>query len=236
MFSITLKKYFKWGSYLLLLAILVWGWDALHSAGRFPIKQVIVSGQLQHINQKVFQKAMEPLVTGGFFSLDIAGIAQRAEQFPWVDQIEVRRVWPAKVNIVITEKEPFARWNNDSLVTAQGQIFMPKSLQGIKPLPLLCGPDKSQNLMITTYKKMQSQLTPLHLSIAQLDLSPRYAWRMTLGDGTIIKLGRENIYTRLARFVLAYPKSFQNKPLKSVDLRYSNGFAVSFADKSSKTT
>ncbi|MDP1635554.1 MAG: cell division protein FtsQ/DivIB, partial [Gallionellaceae bacterium] len=64
--------------------------------------------------------------------------------------------------------------------------------------------------------------------IVQLSLSPRYAWQVTLDDGMVIELGRDEMQQRLARFVAVYPYSLaaMARPVRHVDLRYRNGFAV----------
>ena len=35
---------------------------------------------------------------------------------PWVADISIRRVWPDKLNMVVTERVPLARWGDDVLM------------------------------------------------------------------------------------------------------------------------
>src|SRR5690606_9657845 len=108
-------------------------------------------------------------------------------------------------------------------------------------------------------RRHQATLAPLGMSIAELRLSPRRAWRMRLDNGMSLALGRLQTEARLARFAALYPRLFGAQPALqgaaaaapdaaaaaslapvTVDLRYSDGFAVRMPDgaspfKSSKT-
>ena len=45
--------------------------------------------------------------------------------------------------------------------------------------------------------------------IAQISLSPRFAWQVKLDNGMVLELGREEMQQRLARFVAVYPYSLE---------------------------
>ncbi len=59
-------------------------------------------------------------------------------------------------------------------------------------------------------------------------MSQRRAWRVHLDDGMVLELGREQVASRLARFLAAYPRTLAplNRRIDYVDLRYANGFAA----------
>ncbi len=67
-------------------------------------------------------------------------------------------------------------------------------------------------------------------TIAELVLSERFAWQLTLNDGVTLNLGRENRIERVQRFMDVYPQIMQNKAadqqINYVDLRYDTGLAV----------
>ncbi|OZA12793.1 MAG: cell division protein FtsQ, partial [Hydrogenophilales bacterium 17-62-8] len=96
--------------------------------------------------------------------------------------------------------------------------------------------------VVTAYRRYQAALTPLGMTIDELRLSPRRAWRLRLDSGMQIALGREQTNVRLARFVAFYPRVFAAPTVANtadvpvatappahpvtVDLRYPDGFAV----------
>jgi cell division protein FtsQ len=95
-------------------------------------------------------------------------------------------------------------------------------------LPSLSGPDGSAAEVTLRYTRFSQILSPLGQRIAELGLSPRGAWQLRLQDGLQVRLGREQMEQRLARFVAVYPYSLatMQQPARYVDLRYRNGFAA----------
>ena len=71
-------------------------------------------------------------------------------------------------------------------------------------------------------------LQPLKQDVEQMELSPRRAWRVRLGNGTILELGREHLEKRLERYVQTHDlvAARLNQRLSYVDLRYVSGFAA----------
>jgi len=51
---------------------------------------------------------------------------------------------------------------------------------------------------------------------------------LTLDNGEVLELGREQMDERLQRFVVAYPRTLAQLPAMRlrIDLRYPNGFTV----------
>ena len=69
---------------------------------------------------------------------------------------------------------------------------------------------------------------PLKLSVGSLQLDARRTWRVQLSNGLTLEVGRSHPVQRLERFVRVYPAILAagEGRVLSVDLRYSNGFAV----------
>ena len=53
---------------------------------------------------------------------------------------------------------------------------------------------------VTSSAQVQAALDPLSLKVAELELSERRAWRVTLADGATVILGRHFVGERLERF------------------------------------
>lgn len=224
---------FSWKStvqILMLLAVLLFlliGLPKLKNADFFPIKDVKVFG-VEHLNHDEVQNLVLPFVNRGFFLVDVERIKERIMQLSWVSQVVVQRVWPNRVMITITEKKPFALWNDTSLLSDAGDLFSPPVESYPTGLPQFVGPTGEQILMLENYAKMSSLLMPLHFKISRLELTPTLAWMITLDNGIKINVGHKDILTRLSHFVKVYPKIFEARvaALEYIDLRYSNGMAV----------
>jgi cell division protein FtsQ len=192
----------------------------------FPISTVKVYGVL-HVDQQDLQQALTPLVSKGFFAIDVELIKDRLLQSPWVSKAVVQRVWPNQVFITVVEKKPIARWN-DGLLSNNGEIFNPESSSFPDKLPQLKGPEGQHLQILQHYRKLSSLLTPLHFKIARLELMPDHSWNVAFDNGIKISMGYKDGLTRMGHFVKVYPKVIGNKfaEVEYIDLRYTNGLAV----------
>jgi cell division protein FtsQ len=66
------------------------------------------------------------------------------------------------------------------------------------------------------------------LTITQLHMDSRHAYRITLSNGIVVLLGRENMHDRLKRFARVYNKVLATRAgdIERIDTRYSNGLAI----------
>jgi len=75
-------------------------------------------------------------------------------------------------------------------------------------------------------------LTPLGLKVSNLTMNERRAWSIRLSNGLQMILGRKDTHLRLLRFVRVYADVLKPRleAIDTVDLRYTNGFAVHWRD------
>mgnify|MGYP002626061203 CR=1 FL=1 len=76
-------------------------------------------------------------------------------------------------------------------------------------------------------------LEEVNVSITDLVLSDRLAWRLTLNNNIELLLGREEPMKRLTRFITLYHniETQKDRRAEKVDLRYPHGFAVQWTHK-----
>ena len=141
-------------------------------------------------------------------------------------KVYIERVWPDILKITMIEKEPIAKWNN-ALLTEDGEIFNEGHSDDEK-LPELKGPVKQHQQVLQVFKKMSKILSIYGLHAASLEWRDNQAWELTLANGVQLRLGKQDLETRIIRFCKAYPAVFAEKSgqLASVDLRYPRGMAV----------
>jgi cell division protein FtsQ len=201
-------------------------WFALHS--------IEVKTPVAHVTEAQIRLVAERQVRGTFFTVDLEHVRNSLEKLPWVREARVERRWPDTLVVSLTEHVPFARWNDDALVSETGEVF---GAAVSTKLPRLIGPEGSSAEVVAAYRRYQASLAPLGMTIEELRLSPRRAWRISLDTGMQLALGRMQTDARLARFVSLYPRLFPSStkdgqaaavtpaPLMA-DLRYSDGFAL----------
>jgi cell division protein FtsQ len=194
----------------------------------FPIKTVKVYG-IHRVDRDEMKAQLLPLVSRGFFTIDVDYIRERLIQIPWVSNTAVRRTWPDQITITVREKEPVARWNAKSLLSDVGELFSPKQQESYPmDLPTFLGPDGQQILMLQYFYEINRLLMPIHARISSLELTPYSTWKVILNNGMTLQMGHKDVLTRLSHFVTVYPKIVGHRveDVEYVDLRYSNGVAV----------
>lgn len=217
-------------TFLLLLLLLsgvgfiIW----LHEPTTFPIKTVRIEGNLRYLDQPQLQQTLTPLVSGGFFSIDVTALHHTVSKNPWVESVVIRRVWPDAVALTVLERQPVARWKQSALIDRHGYSFPVDDLTQFRDLPLLVGPDGQSAMVWRQWQSIDHTLKPLSLKVRQLTMTSRQALDVELSNGLLMRLGVTEHRERLARFVKMYPAIARHHPsdLRAVDLRYSNGIAV----------
>lgn len=199
----------------------------------FPVREVVVLGTLKNVQRADLEHAATG-IGGNFFALDLRAVRARFEQVPWVRRVDVRRVWPDRLEASVEEHVALARWGEDALVNTFGERFAGKSSE---TLPALAGPAGSEALVAQRYRRFAELLAPVGESVERVILTPRHAWQLRLASGLTVELGRdgaEPVDQRLARFVAVFPETLGRlrrdaTQFPHVDLRYPNGFALRVA-------
>lgn len=203
----------------------------------FPLKEISVKGvdknnseggKLHNVTRKQIEQIVRNNITGNFFTVNLSSVRQALSELPWVRTVKIYRDWPDGLNVLLEEHKALAQWGNNALVNTYGEIFHATVNE---ELPLFVGPmDESSREMAQRYINFSKILRPLNQRIAEMNLSPRYAWCIRLEEGTVLELGRGQVEMALARYLSIYDHSIarlnQEFQLDYLDLRYPNGFAV----------
>ena len=195
-----------------------------------PIRIVRIDGQLEYLKKTDLQETVAPVVTGGYFNIDLHAISHKARQLAWVDAVSVKRIWPDTVVMNITERQAIARWGEKQLVTARGEVFLPPG-QMPEGLPLIDGPKAMAAQMVKMFDKEKQRFSVLKLTLKELHLNKRGAWSMQFSQGMKVALGRTGLEERIQRLADNYSAiEARGKPL-SVDMRYRHGIAVMYEER-----
>lgn len=195
----------------------------------FPIRTITFIGEQSALSFDELQEKVIGEVEPGFIRLKVTDIQSSLLLLPWIKQVDIRRIWPNKLVIKYEEHVPVARWGENGIVSATGQVFFPKGeLSQFNVLPYLKGPSARSAYVWQQYLAMKDILAPHELQISQLTLAPRGAWHLKLNNGMTVNLGTDDIIKRLKRFVRVYKTHLQSKhhAIAYVDLRYTSGLAV----------
>lgn len=211
------------------------GWIA---AERWPMHRLQVTGEFQQVPDAAIREAVLPHVGGGFFAVRLSDVRSAVAALPWVKEVEVRKRWPDLLEVAIVEHRAFARWGGDRLLSDRGELF--EVDPGLMPtgLPELVGPDTQVGEVVALYQQSIERFRPTGVRVRGVSLSARGGWDIVLADGTEVVLGRNDPERRLARFARLLPqlRAGEERTLVRADLRYTNGFALVWAEPEAGAT
>lgn len=225
---------------LMVLGTILWcGWVVvgwMQDASRLPLSRLVLTGERHFTtNDDVRQAILALGAPGTFMTQDVDIIQQQIERLPWVKQASVRKQWPDELKIHLVEYVPVAHWNDLHMVDAEGKSFsIPAQRLGNQKLPLLYGPEGSEQDVLEGYRAMNGVLAASKYQLKMASMTARHSWQLALDNDVRLELGRDDRMGRLQRFIGLYPVLLQqaqaeNKRVSYVDLRYDSGASVGWA-------
>lgn len=230
---------------LALLAIGAVGLQRLTQQPRFQLKRVDIRGDLHHVTAASVRAALAGRLRGNYFTLRLDDARRLFETVPWVAQASVRRVWPDRLVVTLTEHRALGVWEDGRVLSDRGELFVanPDEAEVYGHLPEFSGPFGAAKEAARRYYELSAQFAALSLRIDAIDISDRKAWSLRLAaDGRAdipsssevrVELGRDGAMTPLAQrvtqIVSAYPLVVAQLggPPARIDARYANGLAAS---------
>ena len=221
-------------SVLLLVLWLQRGWIA---SERWPVRWIDISAPEQRVSAEQIRARLRDDLQRGFFSLDLRRMVQQLESLSWVASARVQRSWPDMIKVSIREHRPVAYWNDQQLISDYGVVFASDADSTIRALPRLQGPPARRDEVMQQWLQWRDRLLSIGLRITALQLSERGSWSLQLNNGTSIALGREQLNLRMQRLLAVWPQLAPgNNHPRQIDLRYSNGLAISLPPEAAAVT
>jgi cell division protein FtsQ len=184
----------------------------------------------------VARPAVRPL-RGNFFTLKLDDARRVFETLPWVAAVSVRRGWPDRLIVTLTEHRALGVWGDGRLLSDAGVLFTanPAEVDSEDDLPEFDGPERFAEPLARRYREFSAALAPLRTAIDGLEVSERASWTLHTRDDIVFELGRDeppgSLPRRLDAVVASWPRviaRIAGRPAR-VDLRHANGFAVAGA-------
>ncbi|MEH6616971.1 MAG: cell division protein FtsQ/DivIB [Porticoccus sp.] len=216
-----------------IVAGLLWGGDRLFQKLDVPIGVIGVKGQFTYVDQGDVQAMVEPLISGGILSLNLAKIRHQLELHPWIEQVAVSRKWPGGLVITVVEEVPIARWGDSGFLNSRGEMREIGGSSDLVHLPLLQGEIHTERSLMKAYREVAQLLQPSSLKIVALRRDVRGAWWLSLENGLELVVGRGQVMEKMRRFLVVWELALktQAERITRVDIRYDNGVAVRWAEK-----
>lgn len=223
-----------------VVGLLVFGMTAFVRQPWFALEAIRVEGDVERSNESTLRANVAAQLQGTFFTVDLDAARRAFEAAPWVRRAIVSREWPNRLTARLEEHVPAAVWlpegsgktATDTLVNTFGEVFQ-TNVGEVEDdsLPTLSGPKGSAASMLDLLRLLSPVFERLDSTIETLTLSSRGSWRVALGNGVRVELGRGSnpeLVARSERFVAtigAVTERYE-RPLQYADLRHRDGYAV----------
>ncbi len=201
--------------------------EATTSAAGFAIEDVKVSGNDETSEIEILQ-LLGLDGTTSLVALDADAARLKIANLPWVENVEVRKVYPRAVEVKLTERKAYAIWQHGSelsLIQKDGSVIAPLRDNKFAKLPLFVGRDAE-----TAAASVEDEFAKWPDIRGHVKAFVRVAgrrWDLYLDNGVIIKLPEDNIDGALARLTkLDKDENLLERDIAAVDLRLDDRTAI----------
>ena len=225
--SLQWRKSYNW--IFLLVPLMLAGVYLNRVEEPLPIHTIELSGAFENLDQQAVEMALQPYLGQGFFSLDIHHVKQTLHRKSWIESVSVRRVWPAKLRVVVKEKIPVARWDAQHLLSDSASVYRADT-GAFSHLPVVHATNHPPAWVLKQFYHLEARFRSVDERLIALQVDSRGALDVELINGLKIKLGRRDIDHKIDRLVSIYQQQIlpRREQIQRLDLRYSNGFAVAW--------
>jgi cell division protein FtsQ len=183
------------------------------------------------------------------FALYLDGLRKSVELLPWVKTAIVRRVWPDRLMIQVTERVPiaFARIDDSTQLVDEDGVLLESKSEGLASFdfPVLAGLEsgfetellarnrKRIDLYLRLIRELDENHAGLSRDLSEVHLQDAGSVSIVLNDDTVlVHIGADHFQERFRRY-LAMSREIKLKYrfLESVDLRFENQVVVNAANE-----
>ena len=225
--SFRWRKSWNWVFLLLPLAAAAYQLQRMDTI--LPIRTVMLSGEFQHLDQTEIEQVLRAYIGQSFFSLDIRELQQNLNARDWTESVSIRRVWPDKLRVTITEKKPVARWDDRHLLSSTARVYRADT-EAFAHLPLVHARSQEPAWALRRFRSLQQSFEQVGERLVALEIDSRGSIDVELINGLQIRLGRDDIERKVERLASIYDAQIlpRREQIERLDMRYSNGFAVAW--------
>ncbi len=205
--------------------------DSAANAAGMRIASVSLSGQRQVSREEIFAAAGVTDHSSLLF-LDVLEARTKLETIPWVAEATVRKLYPDRLQITVTEREAFALWQlhgKVQVIAADGTVLSAKLEPRLVTLPFVVGQGAAARArdflaVLDRYPAIRDQVR------ASVFVAER-RWNLRLKNGIDVRLPERDMERALATLVrLDSEKKLLSRDITAVDLRLADRVTVRLSD------
>jgi cell division protein FtsQ len=207
------------------------GLDAGANAMGMRIATVSLSGQRQVSRDEIFAAAGVTDSSSLLF-LDVADARTKLEEIPWIAEATVRKLYPDRLQITVTEREAFALWQLNGkvqVIAADGTVLGGKVEPRFASLPFVVG--KGAATRARDFLAVLDREPAIRDQVRAAVLVAERRWNLRLKSGIDVRLpenGVEQALGLLGR--MDREKKLLARDITAVDLRVADRLTVRLSD------
>ena len=190
------------------------------------IGEIVISGQTLTSEQEIFDAlGIQPHPsTLGF---DVEAARQRIAELPAIETVTVRKTYPGDVTVLVTEKQPVARWAVDGvtfLIDGKGEQIG-EARGGYADLPLVIGDGAADDALVMI--RALNGFPLLQEGLVALSRIADRRWDLIYDTGLRVQLPEQGVAQAMTRLV-TYQNDYQllDRDVTIIDLRIDSVVAV----------
>jgi len=204
-------------------------------------ESVILTGN-HFVSQTDIASAIGAGAEPNLFRLSLEDVRREVEAIPWIQSASLRRIFPNRLQVEVTERTPIAYVNTVSglkLVDKEG-VLLEKPTEAAFDFPVVTGIDRSMSaadrrarlaLFDRFEQELKSQVDGAGWLVSEVDLSDDGDLKALLVQGRetiLVHFGNRDFGERFGTFLTLLPQIHTaSTAVDSVDLRYRGQVVVS---------
>ena len=197
--------------------------QAAFDAG-FRLEDLALSGA-QNTPQAALREALKLPYNGSSLLYDATDARARLLNLGWIETAEVRRILPSRLEVIVYERTPFARWRDEGqkvhVIDRAGHLLGQDDEGRFNGLPLFAG--EGAPSQASRFEDAFQDREAIKDRFQSAELIAERFWTVKLNSGLVLKLPRKVTPLILEHLdsLLANPK-IAGLGLETIDLRLSN--------------
>lgn len=221
-----------WGLYGMVLS---GAWrtaaDALTAGLGFSVASIEIRG-LSEADSTEISDRIDVTQHSSLLMVDVERARDRIAEIPWIADVAVKKLYPNRIVVNLTERRPFALWQDEGkvrVVDKTGAVMSDVLETRNAGLPLIVG--QGANARVAEAVELMDAAPSLRSKIRAAVLVAERRWNMITVDGVEILLPEENPAAALQRVaVLEESKKLLERDVEVVDLRVPDRLFVRLSD------
>ena len=189
----------------------------------YPIEEVEITSTSSGYDNETIKDIVHSIHGQDLLSLDLSDIKRKISSDDWIKDVELKKSFPDKLEIIIIPQQPYAIYNTKILMT-DGTVI--KTTTPPLDLPIIIDHTHNSISSLNTMVLTGKLLKKIDLDIKKIEIHNSLIKVFT--STNILISDRDNYEINLNRLVVSFPdlQRVFKRDIKSIDMRYSNGFAI----------